>query len=315
MSDGARISAETSGTGNGGDVEVRVLDRLSLEGDSIATAASNGNGNAGNLTLSANVLTLDDNARAIVSSLGEFPAGTLSVRADRIELNDNSSLVAETASGSRGSVELTSSQVLLRDASQVRTNATETATGGDIAIETETLALLESSQISANAVRGRGGNISISTTGIFLSPNSSITASSEFGVDGVIAVTEPEIDTNAGLVELSSAPIDPATQVTSACDAARENSFVVTGNGGLPPDPTEMLHGQTVWEDMRSGELPSSNASSRDAIAPDGTSESSRASLREATTWQRRSDGTVVLLDRRLASGRMLPWQCYPHPD
>ncbi|WP_017659373.1 S-layer family protein [Baaleninema simplex] len=98
-------------------------------------------------------------------------------------------------------------------------------------------------------------------------------------------------------MQLSSNPIDSETQVTSACEAAAENTFVVTGNGGLPPDPTDVLRSQTVWTDIRLTEIPvSAPEVNSEGRSPSTELDSSQLPLVEATGWQRRDDGTMELV-------------------
>ncbi|PPT05833.1 Putative hemagglutinin-related protein [Geitlerinema sp. FC II] len=171
---------------------------------------------------------------------------------------------------------------------------------------------------------------------MFVSPDSRITASSQLGVDGIVAVTQPEIDTSSALVQLSSAPIDPTTQIVSACSAARENSFVVTGNGGLPPDPVDnFLRGQTVWDDLRLTEIREPNGSIRNSsneeedheessLEPqlisevDGHRETERspfirsqAELAEANRWRIDGNGNVELVSSRSRSVPFLHSECW----
>jgi large exoprotein involved in heme utilization and adhesion len=113
----------------------------------------------------------------------------------------------------------------------------------------------ENSDIIANANQGRGGNIQISTqllTGLAFRPYetslSDITASSQSGLNGNVQLNVANFQLNQNPVALPIGLIDPATQITPACSASNErNSFVVTGRGGLPPTPTEVLNAMAPW--------------------------------------------------------------------
>ncbi|MEM9137113.1 MAG: S-layer family protein, partial [Cyanobacteria bacterium P01_F01_bin.42] len=80
---------------------------------------------------------------------------------------------------------------------------------------------------------------------------SDITASSQFGLSGTVVINNPDVDPTSGLVELSTDVTDPTDQVSVGCVAKSGNSFIVTGRGGLPQDPTATLRGQTVLSDRR----------------------------------------------------------------
>ncbi len=110
---------------------------------------------------------------------------------------------------------------------------------------------MENSDIVANAVSGDGGNIAINTQGLFVSPNSNISASSEFGISGTITINNPTVDPSSGLIDLSEKFSDPTEKIATACAADQGNSFIVTGRGGLPEDPTAIIRGTTVWRDLQ----------------------------------------------------------------
>ncbi|PPT10552.1 Putative hemagglutinin-related protein [Geitlerinema sp. FC II] len=253
-------------TGDAGSVEIVTPDLLVAEGGSV-TVQNAGIGRAGNVRLESN---------------------------SRVRLERNGTISAATQLGEGGNLAIQTPSLQLRGSSQISTEAGGTGNGGNMAIATDTLVVLDNSSIVANAVEGAGGNIQIETQGLFVGSQSRITASSQFGIDGIVSVTEPEVDTSAGLIELSSTPLDPATQVSSACDVARENSFVVTGNGGLPPDPTRVLGSGTVWEDLRLTEI-SEPADRSPAIE---IFQYRDRPLVEATGWHLDETGTVELVAR-----------------
>ncbi len=270
---------------------------LTPEGFGLSGAVSDA---AGDVTINTPVLRLTDGAQVTVDNQGTGNAGSLQVNAESIFLNDGGGITAATASGEGGNIALQVQDLLqLRRASQITAEAGGSGNGGNVTLSADTIALLEGSSIDANAFEGQGGNIEIATQGLFLSPDSRITASSRLGVDGIVTITQPEIDTSSALVSLSDDPIDPTTQIVSACSVALENTFVVTGNGGLPPDPTEVLRGQDVWVDMRLTEIreltrPIEQLSNELEEREDSSIEPQ--SIVEATGWQRQQDGTVELV-------------------
>ncbi|RMG09046.1 MAG: S-layer family protein [Cyanobacteria bacterium J055] len=217
-------------------------------------------GAAGDLTVIADRLIVRDRGVLAVSSAGEGEsAGNLSVRANSILLDDRAALTANPETGTGGNISIDAQNIELRRQSTIATNASGTATGGNIAISTDTLVALENSDITANAQTGFGGRVSIDAEGIFgtkfrnfPTPNSDITATSELGAafSGVVTLQTPDVDPNSGLVQLPENPIDPTQKVTSGCGNAN-SQFIVTGRGGLPEDPTAPLSPTSVWEDLR----------------------------------------------------------------
>ncbi|PPT05504.1 Putative hemagglutinin-related protein [Geitlerinema sp. FC II] len=278
LRDSGDVQTFGTGTGNAGEVVINASERIEVNGrfptapnsSAISSSVTPLNaflrnlfnlpevptGNSGNVTVNTPELRISNEASVNVRNAGIGDAGNLQINVETLELDRNGQLSATTARGEGGNIMARIDGLLnLRRGSSIVTNANTIGNGGNIAIRADTIALLENSAITANAIEGTGGNIEIETQGLYLSPDSRITASSQLGVDGIVEVTEPAIDTSEAILTLTSEPIDPATQVVSACETARENTFIVTGNGGLPPDPTQMLQHQTVWVDIRLTEI------------------------------------------------------------
>jgi len=133
--------------------------------------------------------------------------------------------------GSRGNLQIEGDRLLLRNNSQILTNAGTAATGGNVGIEVQTLTLLDTSAITANAVRGQGGNIQITAQGIFAAPTTAIAASSALGIDGTVTFNTPNVDPGAGLVILPLTTIDVEDLLSQGCDR-RSGRLTVLGRGG-----------------------------------------------------------------------------------
>ena len=230
-------------------------ENIDTDGAETAIASrARGNGNAGSITINTPNLRVEDQALVTVSSSGTGVAGSLNITAPSIQLN-NGTLSAETAAGDQGNITLKASEINLQNNSAITTNATETATGGDINIDTQFIIGFDNSNISANAIEGQGGNISITAEGIFLDNSSQITASSALGIDGTVDVNT-QVDPTQGMVKLSATVIDAQSLVAKNLCAPTQgqtegSSFVITGRGGLPPNPTQpltVLRGIVGWE-------------------------------------------------------------------
>lgn len=256
VSNGAIITAESTGadvlgepvaTGLGGEIEINASESIRLSDGIISSSTSGEGDNAGSLRLETNQLNVLEGSGISVNASGSGLAGNLEIDANSINL-DRSSLNAETRVGDRGNITLNNADtLLLRNNSQITTNASESATGGDISISSEGIALLDNSDITANAVRGQGGNIQITTQGIFQEPGSDITAASELGIDGTITINSPDVDPASGIFELPDIPIDAnAIFAQDLCKfenekIAKGSSFIITGRGGLTPTSEESL--------------------------------------------------------------------------
>ena len=218
----------------------------------------------------------------------------LGAKLEIIFLNERGGITASTQSGEGGNIQLSlDNNLLLRNSSSISAEAGGTGNGGNIAIDTQTIALLENSSITANALEGNGGNIQIETLGLFLSPDSSITASSQFGLDGIVEIINPDIDSTQGLVNLPKKTFDEGDRIVRGCGADRGSQFIITGRGGLPPNPSQQLTGDRPWADLRD------LSAFRSEVANNRYSESQkrdRPLLVEANGWIIHPDGTVELV-------------------
>jgi filamentous hemagglutinin family protein len=319
--DGGVISAASLGTANAGDIKINA-NRIKVSGSgadnqfiskieaSVGILGNltnpNATGQAGSMYLNVGQLIVNDGATVNVQALGNGEAGTINVSGNRIILDNKSSINASTVSGTKGDINLQSQDILLRRGSSISTNAGNN-TGGNITINTDTLVAVpqENSDITANAQKGPGGRISITASGIFgtqyrptLTPLSDITATSELGpqFNGTVQLNIRGVNPNRGLVQLPQTLADSSKQITQTCAyAARNNSFVVTGRGGLPPTPSEALDPTPGWIDWRI------SAREGDQVKRETQNSFSHPSpiqnpLIEATGWERDADGTVRLV-------------------
>jgi filamentous hemagglutinin family protein len=263
--DGAEVSAATYfGAGQGGTLNVAASKSVEVIGTGIGRegqlvpstlkAASEGAGNAGDLTIATGKLTVRDGAEVTVSGMGVGAAGNLEVKANSIKLDNFGSLTAETAAGDRGSITLLTRDLQLRHGSAINTNASGAATGGNITINTDTLVALEDSDITANAVQGQGGNIQITAQGAFLSSDSEITASSQRGINGTVEIRTPDIGIGSSVTQLEGNFVAPEQVIAGSCLTrrnAQQGSFTVTGTGGLPRNPYDSIQGEYKVSDVQ----------------------------------------------------------------
>ena len=303
ISDGGLITTGTVGLETSGDVEISASESVVITGisdlnapffgyetnhPSRISASSLSNASAGSVVIQTPLLSVSNGGVVEVNGSGEGGAGNLEVNSDLIFLNNNASLQAQLVGGKQGNINLTSQFLLLRNGSNITTNATGTATGGNINIETVNLVALENSNLTANAVQGQGGNIVITAQGLFFSPDSQITASSEFGVDGVVTINNPEADESAALLELPSETTDSSQQIAQGCEWVRNNSFILTGRGGTPKNPSNILINDQMWSDLRDLSDQLSVIRHQSVV--------SQSSLIEANTWIVNEQGNVELL-------------------
>ena len=282
-------------------------------------ASTIGEGNGGNVDITAEQIALRARGQIAVSGQGDFNPGNLTVTADNITLDNQSTIAANTESGSQGNISINTSLLTLRNNSNITTNATGTATGGNITINAEDGFILavpeENSDISANATAASGGSVQINARSLFgieareqLTSLSDITASSNLGVQfsGDVTINTPELDPESGLNELPTVPIDADALIAQNLCNLDENriaggsSFTIIGQGGLPPTAEDPVTNQTRivnWEKSASeSSSPNSNNTETELETSGKTvTEPNRPLIQQAQGWAKTKDGKIVL--------------------
>jgi filamentous hemagglutinin family protein len=325
IEDGGLVSVSTVNFGNAGNLIINASESIDVNGMkdpqnpsyigaiarlfiNIATFGSSDNSNstakAGSVTINTPQLNVREQGKVFTQNQVLGDAGTLTINTNTLHLN-NGSLSASTKVGEGGNINLQVRQsLLMRHGSTINAEAGGTGNSGNIVIDAPIILGLENSDIIANAISGKGGNIDITTQGIFglryrpqLTPKSDITASSQFGVNGTVEVHTIGVDPNSGLVELPANVIDPSQEIATGCTDNQGSSFVATGRGGIPQNPTQEarsdvyggLHLRT-WSDMREISAYRQNNSVRAKIP------SLPEVLMQATSWHKNPAGKIELV-------------------
>ncbi|TYQ28628.1 filamentous hemagglutinin N-terminal domain-containing protein [Pseudanabaena sp. UWO311] len=271
LSNGSKILTTTSGVGNSGTIKVNVANNIILQGNGtglFSDTVKGSSGNGGNINIDPQLVILKDGAKIAVGSLGTGIGGNIDIISNYLTLLNGSSITAETASTDGGNLNLNIPAVLLlRYGSQISTTAGTANAGGNGGNINITAGFIvgvkgEDSDIFANAFRGNGGNVNITTNGIYglefrpsLTSFSDITASSQFGLQGSVLVTTPGIDPSRGLTTLPLNLADPSKQVNQSCViggklANRNNSFTISGKGGVPKSPSDAASSNQVLVEL-----------------------------------------------------------------
>jgi len=314
LTNGAKLVALTETQKKAGDIDINAKDKIFLSGPGtglFSSTAVGSMGNAGNIVINSEIAEIRGDAVISVESAGTGKGGEIKIIANRLIL-DQGFISAETNITNGGDINLVLRDfLLLRREGRISTNAGKNGdggdgNGGDITINADFVVaiLKENSDITANASSGNGGNVDITTTGIFgiqfqerTTGNSDITASSRFGVSGTVSINNPEVDPTSGLVELPENLTDSSARIIASCKAAEANSFIITGRGGLPTDPTAPIRGQTLLPDIRDFTTTGSN-NSQDSRTSNSASSipRKRKLIVEATNWIIDAKGEVELV-------------------
>ena len=314
----ASRSVEVSGSSVGGILPARIAATSGGVSGLTTPESQQATGRGGSLTLSTPSLTLSNRGIiAVNSASSDSPgAGIIRITAERVRLDRQSQLNAQTESGNQAGIELSGVELLtLRRNSRISTTAgllSNSGDAGNIRINADVIlsAPAENSNIDADAKAGRGGNITIQAQGILgiaersqHTPQSDITATSESNVNGEINVSTASFDPTKGLVALPDTVVDASRLIAQGCQAnsqatgqaAGQSEFVITGRGGLPPNPTDLRSGSAVmphWVTV----APDDSSQSNQTEPPDASSAPAIPAITEAQGWVMTTAGKVELV-------------------
>lgn len=222
---GGQILASTVAEGDGGTLTVNAND-IELVGtrndgsvpsglftQSQGIFAETNAGQAGDLTVSTQTLTLRDGAAISADTFADGEGGNVTVNTTdsiqvigRSRLQSNSPLsspsidddgllpsriTAESRGiGNAGSVNLTTDRLLISDRATIAVNARVAgADSGDININSSNLQLRRNSRLATDTQTTTGGNININTDTLAALENSDITANAAAGIGGQVNIT------------------------------------------------------------------------------------------------------------------------------
>jgi filamentous hemagglutinin family protein len=319
VKNGAQVGNGTFAAGKGGNLtidaqDVQLIGRSSNNQSAsglFASTESNSTGDAGDLMIKAGTLLVRDGATVTVQSSGTGTAGNMALNARSIRLSNNGLLNASTGSAKvesnrqQATININSQDLIMSRNSNIVTNARgENVIGGNININTDLLAAIENSDIRADSTDFRGGKIRINTEGLFgikfrnveSDKTSDITvtgASPE--LSGTTELNAPEVDPNSGLIELPTVPVD--TKVAQGCTTGgttAKSEFIITGRGGLPPNPGEALNTDAVQVDLIT--LYPNTENGNGSSVTRKTNIPTVEPIIEATGWVLNKKGEVVLI-------------------
>jgi large exoprotein involved in heme utilization and adhesion len=279
VTDQALVSTSTKGQGNAANVRINARNTVALQqqGGIESRVESTGVGNGGNVEITVPTMVLTDGASIQANNQAtssSSQAGKIQVRVNSLMLDHDAAITAETASGNGGDIEITANDLKLYRNSVISTTAgslQNPGNGGRINIDVRkgfvTAVPNENSDIIANAFGGQGGQITIQAVRVVglqarsgLTPEelqalryngtSDISVGSDAGSPGGIQNIQIETQSSdpvQGLIELSVTPVDPVGLIAYGCTprnsriAKDQSTFFVTGRGGLPPTPDDPL--------------------------------------------------------------------------
>jgi filamentous hemagglutinin family protein len=233
-------------------------DTLALESD-VVFAGAGGNlrintgkltvSNGGEVTVRSSDLEYDDGRLTIGGD-----AGTLTVNADSIFLDNKGKITATSDNAKGGNINLTASDLLLmRDQSLISARSSGgDSQDGNIKINTDFVIALPSENSDIIARSTNRGDVDITADSVIGYQYGEDTPLSDITASGTLTLNVPNVDPTQGLTELPTELVDPTQQIDQSCAAREEDEskFTVTGRGGLPQSPNEVLTPEMVLDDL-----------------------------------------------------------------
>jgi filamentous hemagglutinin family protein len=328
------FASTSSQFASAGNITLKALDAISINDSDIRSRVLQdaiGRGrvlDVGSINIFTDKLTVENGSNITVDS-PDGEAGNLNFYANRIFLDDGKLVATAGSPGEGANINLQGlgsnsplKFLLMRNESKIEANARNSASGGNININTQLLIALpptgangSGNDITANALdKGDGGRINITSSdrlgvyGIQRQPQQTrfndITASSQLGQQGTVSISRPDVDPERGLLQLPEDLGDSSRLITQSCPVGRTQAasrFTVTGRGGLPPSPSSALSSDVLMGNT------TTNVSPRETRSIQSTSPSS--TLVEAKGMNIGPKGEIIFTANPSKSSSDNSWQ------
>ena len=256
LTGGGRVSNTITGNGNAGDVNINAREVISIDGfgnEGIPSGifsnigSENSVGNAGNIQIDTQNLTLTNGGIVNSVTLGQGNSGTVSINAtDTISIDGEaedssfnstiSSGVAGTGIGNSGGIEIDASNLSLTNGGLINGRTGGDGNGGNINLSTGFLSLENESRIDASTFKnGDAGKITINAT-----DNISLDTSSGIGSE----IVENAIG-NSGGIEITTTDLNLAGgSLISANTLGEGNSgrIIISATGNTSIDAASSIN-------------------------------------------------------------------------
>lgn len=316
--------------GNSGNLTVKATDSVNLSDNGAIATLGTGRASGGNLSIETRQMVIRDGAEITTRSDGLGNAGNINVKVSANLLSNGGTISATSTQLGGGDITIAADDIRLGGSSLVSTSVKEsTGGGGNITINSTLFLAIEDSDILANAEAGPGGDIFIKSDAFLADLFSQkkaepvgrnpgdfarfrgngrvdISADSRTGTSGTVTYTY--IDPTRRVAPLPSNLVNASELIDRRCNpksSAQRSSFTITGRGGLPTNPNEVLQGENVitnWVtlDDQEEKIDNPNGMLHDrtnrpiSINPNPVSTTPKQ-LVEAQSWVINSDGKIIL--------------------
>ena len=250
LAEGARIGSSTSGTGNGGYINIKVLDNLIISGK---IDVNFNNQIDKPISIEANktnfgISGLFANSKSINKNAGD--SGRILIQAKGLNLINHSIITGSAANSGGGNIEIMAVDLVYLQDSRITTAVKKgIGNGGNITINNPQFVVLNQGRIIAQADEGHGGNIQIKSDQFINSSNSLISASSKLGLDGQIVIESLDVDLTGALKAFGTNFLNAAAHMKRHCTIEyimEPSTFYVFHLTGSQPSPADFIANELV---------------------------------------------------------------------
>jgi filamentous hemagglutinin family protein len=220
---------DENSTGNSGNVTIEAQE-LEVNHSTIGSNTFS-RGNGGIVSVTADLLKLDNTGQIMSGTTGEGNSGIIKINAGLLESNNLSSISANTfGKGNAGSVTVIADSIKLNNGGSFSTDTTPTSEGhgGSIEIRTKNLEMNNAFISSRTFGHGNAGNIVVAAESIKLNNDSgfdrgifSSSGKKVIGDAGSIMVNAKNIDINGAFIGSDTGGIGNAGSVTITSDSLK----------------------------------------------------------------------------------------------
>ncbi|MDM8566358.1 filamentous hemagglutinin N-terminal domain-containing protein [Candidatus Halobeggiatoa sp. HSG11] len=216
---GGLITSTAFRDGNGGKININsntmsisgrrlgllIISVITLENNqSGIVTMSFGKGAAGNISVAANDLIIDDYAGISAGTLGEGVAGDVTVSINNLFMGAGSEINSASGGligkkifigqGPGGNVHVIATDNITNSAGTISTQSLGIGQGGNVKVETNHLNIKDGGIITANAMgTGNAGNVAVQANTIKITNGSTITTSAKHATGGNMTIVTPNL--------------------------------------------------------------------------------------------------------------------------
>ncbi|MEA5602782.1 filamentous hemagglutinin N-terminal domain-containing protein [Nostoc sp. UHCC 0252] len=238
LRDGAQLSASTLGEGNAGNVTVSAANSITLANQAsiLSAVEAGGVGDGGNINIDAATLSLIDGAQLSASTLGKGNAGNVTVSAtNSITLANKASILSAVEAegvGDGGNINIDAATLSLTDGAQLVASTSGQGNAGNVTVNARNAVLLADSGIFSTVQAGgvgKGGDINIDAATLSLTDGAQLRT-----ITAKTSDTQPAGRGDAGNVNIKvTGTVDIAGEKNDSFSAINSFADVGTvGNGG-----------------------------------------------------------------------------------